>query len=42
MEDMQRLSKNLNIYKSRDIYRLVNRKKIVLVKKGIYNIDSNV
>ena len=42
MEDIWRLSQDLNIYKCGHIYRKANRTTDCLAKKGIYNTNPNI
>ena len=42
MEDIWKLSRDLNIYRCCHIYREANRTTDCLAKKGICNTDSNI
>ena len=42
MEDILKLSRDLNIYQCCHIYREANRRTDCLAKKGICNTDSNI
>ena len=42
MEDIWRLSQDLNIYNYGHIYREANRTTYCLAKKGIYNTNRNI